>query len=168
MLLCLGFNISIFRIFRSITDRKAQLARFAFFTVPFTAGAAGWMGGVELGKIMLGRKNEYAWVAGAVVPAGIHSIWRRNIWKGVWYGTILAGIGYAYQYSCNNNLTNSFFFDKSNPNIPTPLNIIDRDLGFWNVSTREEYSTPNMTEAGIYMADPGPSWKKWEDKKSEE
>ena len=125
------------------------------------------MGGVELGKIMLGRKNEYAWVAGAVVPAGIHSIWRRQIWKGFWFGTILAGIGFAYQFSCNNNLTNSFFFDKSNPNIPTPLNIIDRDQTLWNVTTREEYSKIH-TDAGWYHEDPGPSWKKWEDKKSEE
>ena len=30
-------------------------SRFAYFTIPLTTMAAGWMGGIELGKIALGR-----------------------------------------------------------------------------------------------------------------
>ena len=57
---------------KQITERKAQLARccsqcscpflntelssrFAYFTIPLTTMAAGWMGGIEVGKIVLGR-----------------------------------------------------------------------------------------------------------------
>ena len=30
-------------------------SRFAYFTIPLTTMAAGWMGGIEVGKIALGR-----------------------------------------------------------------------------------------------------------------
>ena len=71
----LGFKGSAFvalvdiMLVKQITERKAQLARccfqscmlsvltsrFAYFTIPLTTMAAGWMGGIELGKIALGR-----------------------------------------------------------------------------------------------------------------
>ena len=41
------------------------------------------MGGVELGKIWLGRKDERAWLVGSVMPAGIFGIWRRCPYKGL-------------------------------------------------------------------------------------
>merc|ERR1712004_647423 len=62
---------------KQITERKAQLARFAYFTIPLTTMAAGWMGGVELSKISLGRDCKEAWLTGAIVPGGIMGIWTR-------------------------------------------------------------------------------------------
>eukprot|EP00092_Neocalanus_flemingeri_P021282 GFUD01023064.1.p1 GENE.GFUD01023064.1~~GFUD01023064.1.p1 ORF type:complete len:220 (+),score=59.77 GFUD01023064.1:61-720(+) len=160
-----AFAIVDIRTIKKITERKAQLARYAFFAVPITGMAAGWMGGVEMGKIALGRKDERAWVFGASVPAGIFGIWRRDIYKGVRTGLFLAALGYAYQYSCNNDLTNSLFSpDTSNPNIPNPNNPFNRDWTMWNLTTKSENPTFHV-DAGWYFPDPGPSWKKWEDKK---
>ena len=34
---------------------QLKYSRFAYFTIPLTTMAAGWMGGVELSKISLGR-----------------------------------------------------------------------------------------------------------------
>merc|ERR1712130_985819 len=93
---------------KQITERKAQLARFAYFTVPLTTMAAGWMGGIELGKIALGRDSKEAWLAGAIVPGGIMGIWTRNVYGGLRTGLVLGALGWIYQYSTNNN-----------PNIPT-------------------------------------------------
>ena len=61
------------------------------------------MGGVELGKIWLGRKDERAWVVGSIMPAGIFSIWRRCPYKGLRTALLLSAVGWAYQYSTNNN-----------------------------------------------------------------
>ena len=51
--------------------------RFAYFTIPLTSVAAGWMGGVEIGKLALGRDSEVAHLAGATVPGGIVGIWTK-------------------------------------------------------------------------------------------
>ena len=52
-----GFFLSMVDIFmiKNIKERKAQIARCAFFTVPITTMGAGWMGGVEFAKICFGR-----------------------------------------------------------------------------------------------------------------
>ena len=52
-----GFFLSMVDIFliKQIKERKAQIARCAFFTVPITTMGAGWMGGVEFAKICFGR-----------------------------------------------------------------------------------------------------------------
>jgi hypothetical protein len=66
--------------------------RFAYFTIPLTSMAAGWMGGLELSKIAFGRwvvagvdgdmlhcrDDPKAWVTAAVVPGGIMGIWSRH------------------------------------------------------------------------------------------
>merc|ERR1719209_844220 len=79
---------------------------------------AGWMGGVEIGKLALGRDSEAAFAAGAIVPGGIMGIWTRNIYGGMRTAFFLGLWGVAYQYACNNNLTNTVFIDSNNPNIP--------------------------------------------------
>merc|ERR1719234_669353 len=76
---------------KQITERKAQLARFAYFTIPLTTMAAGWMGGIEVGKIVLGRDSQEAWLAGAIVPGGIMGIWTRNIYGGMRTSILLGG-----------------------------------------------------------------------------
>merc|ERR1712032_355413 len=85
--------------------RKAQLARFAYFTIPLTTMAAGWMGGIEVGKIVLGRDSQEAWLAGAIVPGGIMGIWTRNLYGGMRTSIFLGALGWIYQYSTNNNLS---------------------------------------------------------------
>ena len=123
--------------------------------------AAGWMGGVEFAKIMMGRTNEKAWIAGALVPAGIHGIWRRDIYKGGRLALYLGAIGYAYQYSTNHELTNTILPSNFNPNIPSRMNPMDREKDIWNLTTRNEHPTFH-TDTGMYCSDSGPSWKKWE------
>ena len=80
---------------------QLKYSRFAYFTIPLTTMAAGWMGGVELSKISLGRfvfrievfklfkprsgssppsfdrDCKEAWLTGAIVPGGIMGIWTR-------------------------------------------------------------------------------------------
>merc|ERR1711890_145642 len=99
-----GFTASaafaLFEIFgsRKMVDRRAQIARFVYWTVPVTCMGTGWMGAVELGKVFMGRKNEWAWVVGSTFPAGM-GIWTRNFWGGFRTGLFLSVLGVAYQYS---------------------------------------------------------------------
>ena len=152
---------------KKITERKAQLARFAYFTIPVTAMAAGWMAGVEFSKIMIGRQNENAWLVGAAVPGGVMGIWKRNVFKGVRTGMILGAMGYIYQYSTNNNLDNHWLAPIENPNIPTPINPFNRDYSLWNLNFREEQASKIHENMGFHQKDAGPNWKKWDDQKSE-
>merc|ERR1719233_2789059 len=62
----------------------------------------------EFAKIFMGRKNENAWLVGGIVPGGILGVWRRDVYKGARNALLFGLLGYAYQYSTNNNLTNSF------------------------------------------------------------
>jgi len=146
-------------IIKRIKDRRAQIARFAYFTIPLTTMAAGWMGGVEIGKLALGRDSEVAHLAGATVPGGIVGIWTKNIYGGMRTALFLGLWGAAYQYSCNNNLTNSVFLNSDNPNIPQGR-FETQTAFFW--PTKEGHSTLSET-LGLTYPDPGPSWKKWED-----
>ena len=127
--------------------------------------AAGWMAGVEFAKIFMGRKNENAWLVGGIVPGGILGVWRRDVYKGARNSLLFGLIGYAYQYSCNNNYTNSLLPMTDNPNIPNPFgNNFNKDVTFWNINNRDEYSTLHE-DLNIYNKAPEPSWKKWDDVK---
>ena len=128
---------------------QLKYSRFAYFTIPLTTMAAGWMGGVELSKISLGRfilrielsilfkqrswrsppsfarDCKEAWLTGAIVPGGIMGIWtrwvgtlfrffnlltfpfHRNLYGGMRTSIFLGAFGWIYQYSTNNNLTNT-------------------------------------------------------------
>jgi len=158
-----GFFLSMVDIFliKQIKERKAQIARCAFFTVPITTMGAGWMGGVEFAKICFGRDNEFAWFAGAGVPGGIMGIWTKNLWGGVRTSLALGVWGAAYQYSVNNNLMASMFPNFDNPNIPHTFKLFNRERSMF-YGTPQEGSTLHE-DLGLYPKDPGPSWKKWED-----
>ena len=156
----------VFRMIAQIKERKAQIARFAFWTVPMTAMTVGWMGGLELGKSLFGRDSLSAWAVAATVPGGIFGVWRRCPYKSARSTAFFAAVGMIYQHSTNNNLHNFWFFpDQSNPNIPHLYkNPFMKDWSFWNIEnlgTDKEWS--HVSEV-VQQADPGPSWKKWEDK----
>ena len=133
--------------------------------MPLTLGAVSWIGGVELGKIWLGRKDERAWLVGSVMPAGIFGIWRRCPYKGLRTAVFLSAIGWAYQYSTNNNYVNTFVYPNTdNPNLPHTKDLFTKDYSLWNVEdkgTEKEYSTIAV-DIGAYPKAPEPSWKKWE------
>merc|ERR1740128_26038 len=158
--------IDIWAISR-ITDRKAQLARFAYFTIPLTTMAMGWMGGVELAKLTVGRKEEQAWMMGAIVPGGIMGIWTRNLWGGVRTAGFLGVMGAAYQWATNNNYTNSILPNMDNPNRPHPLQWISRQQTLWSIDKGSPgdgaREIPLIFPKKFIVTDPGPSWKKWED-----
>merc|ERR1712024_365628 len=75
-------------------------------------------GGIELGKIALGRDSKEAWLAGAIVPGGVMGIWTRNVYGGMRTSLFLGAFGYMYQWSTNNNLTNTITPNYDNPNLP--------------------------------------------------
>merc|ERR1719278_1151481 len=111
--------------------------------------AAGWMGGVELSKIALGRDSQEAWLTASIVPGGIMGICTRNLYGGMRTSLVLGAFGWIYQYSTNNNLTNTFTLNYNN-------------AMFW--PTKGEHGMEIHEKIGLYPKDPGPSWKKWEDK----
>jgi len=158
------------RAISQIKDRKAQIARFAFYTVPFTLGATGWMGGVELGKSFFGRDSLLAWCMGAVLPGGIWGLWRRCPYKGAKGMAFFSAIGTAYQHSTNMNYVNTFLYPNlDNPNIPRSWNPFYKDWSAWNLGlkgTDKEWShvAETIGPGNLNNPDPGPSWKKWEDK----
>lgn len=158
--------IDIFAV-RGIKERKAQIARFAYFTIPLTSMAASWMGALELSKIAFGRDDSKAWVTAAIAPGGIAGIWTRNIYGGMRTGLLLALIGYTYQECTNNNLTNSLFPNYDNPNIP--FGYFEKNTAFyWPTRGGEGQRSTLFEDMGMYKKDPGPSWKKWEDAEKEE
>merc|ERR1712130_1039964 len=146
---------------KQITERKAQLARFAYFTVPLTTMAAGWMGGIELGKLPLAG---IARRPGLLEPSSRAVLWEsgpETSIGGLRTGLVLGALGWIYQYSTNNNLTNTITNHNDNPNIPTGRFNYNQAF-FW--PTKGENGTDIHEKMGWYPKDPGPSWKKWEDK----
>jgi len=162
------FAVTDIRLISQIKERKAQIARFAFYTVPFTMIGAGWMGGVELGKSFLGRDSLGAWLGGAIIPGGVFGIWRRCVYKGIRASLFFAVVGTAYQHSTNMNYDNNFFLpNRDNPNVPTFKNPFTKDFSWWNLTnlgTENEWSQL-PAKSGLQPRDPGPTWKKWEDDK---
>ena len=149
-----------------LTERNAQLARFAFYTVPLTLGGVGWMGGVELGKSFFGKDSLLAWAGGAVVPGGIYGIWRRRLAGGCTSTAFFAAIGMAYQHSTNMNYSNTFLFHNlDNPNVINPWNPFTRDYSAWNITQQGTDKEWSHISEKLQVKDPGPSWKKWEDEK---
>ena len=77
----------------------------------------------------------------------------------------LSAIGWAYQYSTNNNYVNTFVYPNTdNPNLPHTKDLFTKDYSLWNVQdkgTDKEYSTIAV-DIGAYSKAPEPSWKKWE------
>merc|ERR1712059_34143 len=101
-------------------------------------------------------------MGGAAMPGGIMGIWSKNVWGGFRISLLAAAVGVAYQYSCNNDLSNNLYPSNDNPNIPT-YQFFDQEWTFLH-PTREEGRTYGLAErVGLNFSDPGPSWKKWED-----
>ena len=76
---CLGgiAAVSDIAYHTKIRDRRAQLIRFAYFTVPMAAGTTGFVGGLEITKKY--TNNRYAaYAAACAVPAGVYAtFWRQ-------------------------------------------------------------------------------------------
>ena len=75
-------------------------------------------------NVLLARDSQEAWLAGSIVPGGIMGIWTRldsvlfdqdlrlffvdrNVYGGMRTSLFLGAVGYMYQWSTNNNLTNT-------------------------------------------------------------
>lgn len=75
-------------------------------------------------NVLFARDSQEAWLAGAIVPGGIMGIWTRlesalsdkdlrlfffgrNVYGGMRTSLFLGAFGYMYQWSTNNNLTNT-------------------------------------------------------------
>merc|ERR1712107_390993 len=74
---------------------------------------------------------------------------------------LLGAFGWIYQYSTNNNLTNTISPNYDNPNMPRGRFAYNNAM-FW--PTKGETGMQIHENLGLYPKDPGPSWKKWEDK----
>merc|ERR1712032_1035421 len=123
------------------------------------------IGGIEVGKIVLGRDSQEAWLAGAIVPGGIMGIWTRNLYGGMRTSIFLGALGWIYQYSTNNNLSNTITPHYDNPNMPTGRLNYNAAM-FW--PTKGEHGMEIHEKIGLHPKDPGPSWKKWEDREKAE
>lgn len=148
----------------NIKERKAQIARCAYFTVPMVSASVGWMGGLEIAKKMLGRDRYLeAHVLGAAVPAAVWSIWRRNSLSFISSWLVFSLIGTTYQYGVDHNMYMSVWgYSHHNPN--EPQGIFDQNQSMVGEVTRREFwRTPWLKQL-----DGGASWKKWEEKAAAE
>jgi len=163
-----GFQIGTFysifdiRTISRLSERKAIFARYCFFTIPITSMFAGWMGGVEASKLLLGPDYTiHAHGLGALVPGGIWSLWRKGGSHGVFIRAIpfaLVGMAYANAVKYNRYWSLLDAFNNDNPNMPTGY--LMKDWSFFGNVNRSEYA--DKKQIWFHPKDPGPSWKKWD------
>jgi len=143
-----------------IQERKAQIARTAYFTVPIVSATVGWMGALEIAKKVLG-KDRYmeAQAVAATVPAAVWTIWKRNPLSICISWAIFASIGTMYQASVEYNM-NISLYPNSHYNPNEPQGFYDQNRTYFG-----EVGRPSFWHLPVHTnLDQGPSWKKWEEK----
>lgn len=153
-------------VMHQIKERQAQIARYAFYTIPITSMFAGWMGGIEISKMLLGSdKYVEAHVMGSLLPGAIFAFWRSTGFPGFLRASLpWAYVGFMYAYAQKHDLYWSIWDGqkKDNPNIPTGF--LARDWSTFGMVNKSEYG---KTQFWWYPKDEGPSWKKWDDEERE-
>jgi len=159
-----GLTFSVWDIwgFSRITDRRAQIARTAFFTIPALSATVGWMAMLEISKKSFGREMyQEAYVAAATVPAAVYCVWRRRLAAFPKIFIPIALMGAAYQKSVDENLYLGFNSRYQNPN--EPYDHMNRPMSLFGESRRWDMMHPKQFRGSIFQpADPGPTYAKWE------
>lgn len=140
-----------------LTDRRAQLVRYVFFTTPAVLSGIAWIAGLEIAK-KYNDSRMGAYALAAIPPAGVLATWRRDP---KWFPKTLvpialAGVTYAWMVQDNQ------YFGPwgGNPNDPSGKAASGNMFMNW---PHKAHLGPKME---IFLPkDPGPTYAKWEDTK---
>merc|ERR1711915_961687 len=145
-----------------LTNRRQQILRGIFFTVPAVAAGTGYVAAVEILSKMLGPQNKRtAWAMAGLVPAGVYSVWRRRFNAFPIQVIGFGMLGYLYQMSVEENL---YFGNErawANPN--DPFTSEHRNKTIFGEMRKYEVLRPDLSDTLLRtVPDPGPSYAKFE------
>jgi len=134
-----------------IRDRRAQLIRFAYFTVPIVAGTTGFVGGLEITKKY--TNNRYAaYAAACAVPAGVYATFWRQWTRFPKAFTLFAGFAMTYNYMVEENFYTGLY--GGNPN--DPRGFLHKDTSIFRWPHRVEFArNREIVEDKLMGHDPG-------------
>lgn len=159
-----GLTWSVFDIksLSKITDRRIQIARAAFFTVPALSAAVGWMSMLEIGKKVFNREQQQrAYILAATVPAAVFCVWRKNVYSFPKIMAPFAITGAMYRHSVDDNLYFGFGKTYQNPN--NPLDFTHKSFSILGEAKRFEFWRQADHRPSIMCpTDPGPTYAKFE------
>eukprot|EP00088_Acartia_fossae_P019051 TRINITY_DN21053_c0_g1_i1.p1 TRINITY_DN21053_c0_g1~~TRINITY_DN21053_c0_g1_i1.p1 ORF type:complete len:214 (-),score=38.72 TRINITY_DN21053_c0_g1_i1:474-1115(-) len=161
-----GFQVGAFlssidiALYTKLTERRAQALRAAYLTIPVMAMATGWMAALEIAKKTFETKKG-AYIASALVPAGIMATWRKRPEMFFKSFAPIALIGGMHGYSVDNNLFTGWV--PSNPR--DPIGGINKETTTLLWPHQREFLYPKG-HRGTFMSpvDPGPTYAQFEDK----
>ncbi|XP_023322832.1 uncharacterized protein LOC111697161 [Eurytemora carolleeae] len=158
----LGWTTADILSFSRITDRRAQIARGAFFTIPAVSAMVGFVALLEIAKKSVGREHyKTAFAVAAAAPATVYCVWRRNIapFAKVYIPVALWGV--TYQTSIDDNKYFGWGAVTDNPN--DPRDTFHRSLSMFGEAVRPEFFHTKYFRGGLLQpADPGPTYAKFE------
>jgi len=145
-----------------ITDRRMQIARTAFFTVPAFAAFTGYVAALEIGKKTFGRENkQLAYFGAAALPASVFCIWRKRLSSFPKIFFPLGLFGLFYRMALDNNMYFGYGAIFENPN--DPLDRMHRDSSIFGEAERPEFLRLRSLRGSPFLGkDEGPTYAKWE------
>eukprot|EP00088_Acartia_fossae_P042060 TRINITY_DN44041_c0_g1_i1.p1 TRINITY_DN44041_c0_g1~~TRINITY_DN44041_c0_g1_i1.p1 ORF type:complete len:220 (+),score=44.91 TRINITY_DN44041_c0_g1_i1:37-696(+) len=160
----LAFSIYDIKAVSMITDRRIQIARAAFFTIPAVAAATSWMAVLEISKKYVSKdKQQRAYFMAAAAPAAVYCVWRKRLAS---FPKVFAGpalIGAAYRKSVDDNLF--FGWDQSWQNPNDPKDFYRKRMSIFGEAKTPEFLRFSDHRPGLWsVKDPGPAYAKFEDK----
>jgi len=160
----LGVTWSVFDIkaLAKITDRRMQIARLAFFTVPALAASVGWMAALEIGKKVVDKEEQQrAYVMAAAAPAAVFCVWRKRMWSFPKVFAPIAIAGAMYGHSVKNNLYFGMGKAYQNPNDPHSQR--HKNYSLIGEARRFEFlRQADHSPSVMCPKDPGPTYAKFE------
>jgi len=159
----LAWSVADIYMFSRLTDRRVQIARTAYFTLPAVTAACGWMALLEISKRMLGREHyQTAYVSAAVAPASVFSVWRKRPQAFPKVFAVAAIVGFIYQKSVDEDLIWGGSATWQNPN--DPYGFWERSWSLFGEARRPEFRPDGRIAMYKQMSDPGPTYAKFEEK----
>jgi len=144
-----------------ITDRRVQIARTAYFTLPALTATCGWMAALEISKRALGRENyQEAYVCAALAPATVFSVWRQRAGSFPKIFAVAALLGVIYQKSVDENLYWGSGQVWENPN--DQYDAFHKNMSIFGEARRYEWRHGDKKAMFHQVADPGPTYAKFE------
>jgi len=140
-----------------LRDRRAQLIRAAYFTVPIVAATSGFVGGLEITKKYF--DNRYAaYISACAVPAGVYATFWRNWTRFPKAFTLFGCFAATYNYMVEENFYTGHL--ASNPNDPHGKLYQDKSLFRW--PHKVQFARPREAmEDNLMGHDPGHYYKRF-------
>jgi len=149
-----------------ITDRRMQIARTAFFTIPAVSAAIGYIALLEIAKKSYARGNRaLAYATAAAVPAGVACVWRKRLTPFLKVFLPLGAAGALYGTAVDKDMYFGYGPAWMNPN--DPRDHFHKSWSLFGESRRPEILTNPFGIKGSFWAtgvDPGPTYAKFEKK----